>query len=121
MGEQASVIRPAGGEGDSGGGRSLLGRPDAPSDNRIPIRPSSGYQPLTPGRDAVLAPGSPMARPRTDDLGPLSTMSGTPRAGATPGSGTETPAREGDETAGPGAKAKNRTVTANAKTNTISI
>jgi type II secretory pathway component GspD/PulD (secretin) len=122
MGEQASVVRPAGGEGDIGGGRSLLGPPDAPSDNRIPIRPNSGYQPLTPGRDVVMAPGSAMARPRTDDLGPLSAMSGTPRTGgAAPGSGTETPAHEGDETAGPGAKAKNATVTADANTNSIII
>ena len=40
MGEQASVVRPAGGEGDYG--KSLLGPPEAPGDNRIPIRPSTG-------------------------------------------------------------------------------
>ena len=127
MGEQASVIRPAGAEGESGAGRSLLGPPDAPNDNRIPIRPGAGYQPLTPGRDAVLAPGSAMAaavRPRTDDLGPLSTMSGTsPRPGgaaaATPGE--LTPAREGEEGSGADAKAKNATVTADANTNSIII
>jgi type II secretory pathway component GspD/PulD (secretin) len=128
MGEQASVIRPAGGEGESGAGRSLLGPPDAGGDNRIPIRPGAGYQPLTPGRDAVMAPGSALAgvRPRSDDLGPLSAMTGAAArpAAATPAAATagETPAREGDETTGSAeSRAKNATVTADANTNSIII
>jgi general secretion pathway protein D len=131
MGEQASVIQPAGGAGDSGAGRSLLGPPDAPGDNRIPIRPGAGYQPLTPGRDAVMAPGSALTgvRPRSDELGPLSAMTGgggglaRPTAGVTPsGTSAETPAREGDETSGSAeSKAKNATVTADANTNSIII
>jgi general secretion pathway protein D len=131
MGEQASVIRPAGGEGDGGAGRSLLGPPDAPLDNRIPIRPGAGYQPLTPGRDTVMAPGSALAgvRPRSDDLGPLSTMTGGvtrpggTAAGTTTTTGTpgETPAHEGEEGSSADAKAKNATVTADANTNSIII
>jgi general secretion pathway protein D len=123
MGEQASVIRPAGGDGESGAGRSLLPPPDAPGDNRIPLRPAAGYQPLTPGRDAVIAPGSAMAaaRPRSDDLGPLSAMGGASRQGAAGTNPADAPARDGDDGSGTDAKAKNATVTADANTNSIII
>jgi len=130
MGEQASVVRPAGGEGDLGAGRSLLGPPDAPLDNRIPTRPTSGYQPAAGANETVMAPGSTVPRPRTDDLGPLSAMGGGTKGGTTASgqpntqNGNAQASGEADDTsdkAGPNARQHNATVTADANTNSIII
>jgi general secretion pathway protein D len=144
MGDQASVVTPAGGAGGTGGGfgRSLLGPPDAPLDNRLPIRPTSGIQPLG-GADTMVAPGSAMNRVRPDDLGPMSTMgavrdgsgmadrgNGMTGGGGMAASGGMTGGRgmtgggmggdvEGEE--GGSGRAKNATVTADVNTNSIIV
>ncbi|HEY7120146.1 MAG TPA: secretin N-terminal domain-containing protein [Tepidisphaeraceae bacterium] len=135
MGEQASVVQPAGGLGDGSYGRSLLSPPEAPNDNRLPIRPPTGYQPLTPGADAVLSPGSVLARPRSEDLGPMSTMSAAgapatarPAAGAaaasversTQGSSAQGTG-EGEEGGSAAGRAKSATVTADVNSNSIIV
>ena len=125
MGEQASVVQPAGGVGDSGAGRSLLGPPEAPGDNRIPIRPSSGYQPLSQGADVTIAPRSAMSRPRSEDLGPLSAMTGATRspspAGGSTNSGGSSPAAGDADDGFSTRKAKNATVTADVNSNSIIV
>jgi general secretion pathway protein D len=101
------------------------------------VRPS-GYQPLMRGADAVVAPGSPLARPRMEDLGAMSAMGANPTRGGTmaggaaagerPGGagtmgGTGTAAADGDETGGGGVagRVKNATVTADVNTNSIIV
>lgn len=124
MGEQASVVQPTGGAGESGAGRSLLGPPETSGDNRIPIRPSTGYQPLTPGADATLAPGSALMRPRPEDLGPNSGNTPMARAGTTPNTGGANPSTAGaneTEEGGVSRKARNATVTADVNSNSIIV
>lgn len=126
MGEQASVVQPAGGAGSQGAGRSLLGPPENTGDNRIPVRPTTGYQPVTQGADVTLAPGSALMRPRPEDLGPSSGALPTARAGTTSGSGTSptSPSTNttdtGDEL-GIAHRARNATVTADVNTNSIIV
>jgi general secretion pathway protein D len=125
MGEQASVVQPTAGVGESGAGRSLLGPPETPGDNRIPIRPSSGFQPLTGGGDTILAPGSSLLRPRPEDLGPNSGNVSMARGnGGTPNTGGTTPlAPAGNEPEGGGVlrKTRNATVTADVNSNSIIV
>jgi general secretion pathway protein D len=118
MGEGASVVQPTAGAG-LGGERSLLGPPEAPADNRVPLRPQgSEVAPMTPGvnversprsaLNAANAPAAPAAqRPRAEDLGPLSEI---------PTRGAER-REEGDE----GARRKQATVTADVNTNSIIV
>lgn len=123
MGEQASVVQPTGGTGESGAGRSLLGPPETSGDNRIPLRPSTGYQPLTPGADATLAPGSALMRPRPEDLGPNSGNTPMARGGTTPNTGGTNPPAGANETeeGGVSRKARNATVTADVNSNSIIV
>jgi general secretion pathway protein D len=115
MGEGASVVQPTAGAG-LGGERSLLGPPEAPADNRVPLRPQgSEVTPMTPGvnverspRSALNAPSASAAqRPRAEDLGPLSEI---------PTRRTER-GEEGEE----GGPRKQATVTADVNTNSIIV
>jgi general secretion pathway protein D len=121
LGDQANVVQPTAAAGDSGAGRSLLGPPDAGGDNRIPIRPSTGYQPVTSNSDTVIAPGSAMSRPRPEDLGPMSTAgASTDRGGAT----SNAPRGQGsdeDSRAFAREKARSATVTADVNSNAIIV
>ncbi len=136
MGESATVSRPAGADESSGFGKSLLGAPNTPTDNRLP---ASGAGGMLRGSDTTIAPGSPLAggrRPRADDLGPLSDVSprssmtggsaGGGMSGSTPENSMGTmraggsPEAQGEE-AGLGSRAKNATVTADVNTNSIIV
>lgn len=114
MGDQATIARPAGGDGENGAGRSLLGPPASSTDNRIPLRPAN-YQNLG-ASDTTIAPGSPMARPRADDLGPMASMN--PRGAAAHKEGATT--EEGGEENGE-KRSKLATVTADVNTNSIIV
>jgi general secretion pathway protein D len=133
MGEQASVVQPAGGAGDGGYGRSsagAAGRAAGQSDSDPTV---DGHQPLS-GSDMTLAPGSAMARPRADDLGPMATMGTGARTGQG-GQGGMTGASRGgganaapDHAAGdsgedgsPSSRARNATVTADVNSNSIIV